>query len=36
MNVTLMTFFGLKTVLLAYIAKNYTLVNKNRKERRIK
>jgi len=36
MNVTLMTFFGLKSILLAYIAKNYTLVNKKRKERRIK
>ena len=36
MTVTFITLFGLKTVLLAYVAKNYTLVNKNRKERRIK
>jgi len=36
MTTTVMALFGLKTVVLAYLAKKYTIVNKDRVERRIK
>ena len=36
MNLTLITLVGLKTAFLAYVARNYTLVSKDRKDRRIK